>query len=63
MSKKDVIKPGHFKLSGKLRAGQDTPAGLNKEAYSEEKARETAGGAKPVPGAREARTRKRAKHR
>lgn len=61
MSKKDVIKPGHFKLSGKLRAGQDTPTELYKEAYGEEKAQQTAAGAKPVPGARAARTRRRAK--
>jgi hypothetical protein len=61
MSKKDVNKPGHFKLAGKLRPGQDSPTELYKEAYGEEKAQEAAGGAKPVPGRREARTRKRAK--
>lgn len=59
MGKKDVVKPGQFKLRGKVRPGKDTVPELNKEAYAEEKKAEELGGVKPVPAARE-RKRKRA---
>lgn len=52
MSKKDVIKPGHFKLAGKDRPGHDPGVTtIIKETYAEEKAAESRAGAKPAPGA------------
>ena len=53
MSKHDVIKPGQFKLAGKLRPS-DTPGihELTKEEYSEEKAGEARPVLKPEPAAR-----------
>jgi len=52
MGKKDVVKPGQFKLRGKLRPGKDTVPEINKEEYAEEKKAEELGGVKPVPGAK-----------
>jgi hypothetical protein len=52
MGKKDVVKPGQFKLRGKVRPGKDTVTGINKVAYTEERKAEELGGAKPVPGSR-----------
>jgi hypothetical protein len=52
MSKKDVIKPGHFTLSGRLRPGHDTIPDGYKQDLNTEKAREQqfAKGAVPKPG-------------
>jgi hypothetical protein len=52
MGKKDVVKPGQFKLRGKVRPGKDTVPELNKESYTEEKKAEELGGVKPVPAGR-----------
>jgi hypothetical protein len=52
MGKKDVVKPGQFKLRGKVRPGKDTVTEINKEAYTEERKAEGMGGAKPVPGSK-----------
>lgn len=34
MSKKDVVKPGHFKLAGRSRKGQDISPELEKQKYT-----------------------------
>jgi hypothetical protein len=52
MGKKDVIKPGHFKLAGRVRPGKDTVPEGYKQDLNEEKAREEefAEGTIPMPG-------------
>ncbi len=40
MGKKDVNKPGQFKLAGRLRAGKDTVPELYKKEYKQEEVRE-----------------------
>ncbi len=40
MSKKDVIKPGHFKLAGRMRPGKDTVPEDYKQDFAQEEARE-----------------------
>lgn len=40
MGKKDVIKPGHFKLAGRLRPGKDTVPEGYKQDFTQEAARE-----------------------
>ncbi len=52
MSKNDVIKPGHFKLAGRMRPGKDTNPEGYKQDYSNEKAREEkfAANELPLPG-------------
>jgi hypothetical protein len=53
MGKHDVVKPGHFKLKGRDRAGQAGGlAVLGKERFAEGKAREAWAGARPVPGSK-----------
>ncbi|HWR53516.1 MAG TPA: hypothetical protein VN428_20580 [Bryobacteraceae bacterium] len=52
MGKKDVIKPGHFKLAGRLRPGQDIVQEDQKQEFATEQAREEDAAAEeaPLPG-------------
>ncbi len=56
MSKKDVNKPGQFKLAGRKRPGKDTVPERYKQAYAQEIAREEelAEGRQPRPARRRA---------
>ncbi len=57
MSKKDVVKPGHFKLGGRLRQGQDTVPEDDKQEFATEQAREEAAAEEaPLPGMKTKRT-------
>lgn len=57
MSKKDVVKPGHFKLAGRLRQGQDMVPQENKQEFTREQAREEAAAEEvPLPGMKARRT-------
>ncbi len=54
MSKKDVNKPGQFKLGGRNRPGKDTVPDRYKQAYAQEVAREErlAQGTPPGPASK-----------
>jgi hypothetical protein len=57
MSKKDVVKPGHFKLAGRLRQGRDIVPQENKQEFTTEQAREDAEAEEvPLPGMKARRT-------
>lgn len=49
MGKKDVIKPGHFKLAGRVRPGKDHLTEQNKQKFA--KSEESAGMAGQAPAA------------
>lgn len=58
MSKKDVIKPGHFKLGGRFRPGQDIVPEDHKQEFATEQAEREEAEAEetPLPGMKTKRT-------